>query len=131
MYEIPGFQISARLGSLAEKAKKYRFVTLTADGVEPAGGPEDVILGVLQREGINPAVVSADPEVVPVMVSGVSMVEAGEAIDKGALVCSSNKGRAVTAATPGPYSGIALEAATRDGDVIPVLLCLNSYKAVK
>lgn len=121
MYEIPGFQISARLGTLAAQGHKYCFVKLTAGGLQPADTAGDVILGVLQREGI-------DTEAVPVMVSGVSMVEAGGAIAKGALVGSSTWGHAVTV-TSGAYSGIALEAATRAGDIIPVLLCLNSYKA--
>lgn len=132
MYEIPGFQISARLGPLGAQARKYRFVKLTADGVEPADNPaEDVILGVLQRDGIVPEDTAA--EVVPVMVSGVSMVEANEAIAKGALVGPSIRGKAITviseSVTSGTYSGIALEAATKDGDVIPVLLCPNSYRA--
>lgn len=119
MYEIPGCQISARLKEAQEN--KYRFVKLTADGVELATAASDVVLGVLQREGIA-------TEVVPVMENGISMVEASAAIAKAALVGPTTGGKAVTVAS-GAYSGIALEAATAAGDIIPVLLRPNATKA--
>lgn len=119
MYEIPGCQISARLKEAQEN--KYRFVKLTADGVELATAASDVVLGVLQREGVA-------TEVVPVMENGISMVEASAAIAKAALVGPTTGGKAVTVAS-GAYSGIALEAATAAGDIIPVLLRLNATKA--
>ena len=119
MYEIPGCQISARLKDAQEN--KYRFVKLTADGVELATAASDVVLGVLQREGIA-------TEVVPVMESGISMVEASAAIAKAALVGPTTGGHAGPVAS-GAYSGSALAAAPAAGEIIPVLLRLNAAKA--
>lgn len=119
MYEIPGAQISVRLKEAQEN--KYRFVKLTEDGCELSTSGDDVVLGVLQREGIA-------TEVVPVMTCGISMVEASAAIDKAALVGPTTGGKAV-AVESGAYSGIALEAATAAGDIIPVLIRPNSTKA--
>lgn len=119
MYEIPGAQISVRLKEAQEN--KYRFVKLTDDGCELATAASDVVLGVLQREGIA-------TEVVPVMTCGISMVEASAAINKSALVGPTADGKAVAVAS-GAYSGIALEAAGAAGDIIPVLVRPNSTKA--
>ena len=119
MYEIPGKQVSVSLQAAQET--KYRFVKLTADGAALATAATDVVLGVLQRAG-------RAGECVPVMVDGISMVEASAAIAKAALVGPTTAGKAVTVAS-GAYSGIALEAAPAAGDIIPVLVRPNATKA--
>jgi hypothetical protein len=111
MYEVPGFCISVKAD--AAVATKHVFMKATATGMAAATAITDPILGVVQREGIL-------GEVLPVMTSGVSMVVASDAIAKGAIVAPAADGKAVTAT--GPYCGIALEAATAAGDIIPVLL---------
>lgn len=119
MYEVPGRQISVRLKEA--QTGKYLFMKYGADGAELATAATDTVIGVLQREGIA-------TEVVPVMENGISMVEASAAIAKGALVGPTTGGKAVTV-SDGAYSGIAMEAATAAGDIIPVLLRCNAYKA--
>ena len=111
MYEIPGFTFSAKTAAAQES--KYVFVKMTAGGLAPATALTDVVVGVVQRSGIA-------TEALPVMQSGVSMVVASAAIAKGAPVGPTAGGKAVTSAAQ--FCGVALEAATAAGDIIPVLL---------
>ena len=115
MYEIPGFTFSAK--TAAAQDSKYVFVKMTATGLAPATALTDAVVGVVQRKGIA-------SEVLPVMANGISMVEASAAITKGALVGPTTGGKAVTSTTQ--YCGIALEAAAKAGDIIPVLLTLGA-----
>ena len=118
MYEIPGYSFSAK--TVAAQTTKYVFVKMTDAGIAPATAVADAVVGVVQREGIA-------GEVLPVMHSGISMVVASAAIAKGAKVIPAADGRAATAA--GACNGIALEAATAAGDIIPVLLVNGSATA--
>ena len=115
MYEIPGFTFSAK--TAAAQDSKYVFVKMTATGLAPATALTDAVVGVVQRKGIT-------SEALPVMANGISMVVASADIAKGALVGPTTGGRAVTSTTQ--YCGIALEAAAKAGDIIPVLLTLGA-----
>lgn len=111
MYQVPGFCFSATAPAAMEE--KYIFVQMTSDGIEAATSDTDIIVGVLQRTGIA-------GEVLPVMHDGIAMVIASAAIAKGATVTATTNGYAVT--STGEYVGVAMEAATAAGDIIPVLL---------
>jgi hypothetical protein len=118
VFEIPGFMFSAK--TVAEQDMKYVFVKMSADGVAPATSATDAVIGVAQRKGIA-------TEALPIMASGISMMVAGGKIAKGAKVAPGTDGKAVTATDA--YCGVALEAATADGDVLPVLLMLGAGAA--
>lgn len=111
MYEVPGFTFTAT--TAAKQSDKFVFVKMTSTGIAPATAITDAIVGVVQREG------NAN-EALPVMHTGISMVVASAKIAKGAKVVPTDGGQAVTATAP--YCGVALEAASAAGDVIPVLL---------
>lgn len=97
-------------------ALQYRFVTMASDGqIDPTGtglGAD----GVLQND---PA---AAGRAATVAISGVSKVEAGGAITKGANVSSDSTGRAITATSGHRVLGVAQETVTTAGQILPVLL---------
>ena len=102
-----------------------RFVQLTATGVATATAATQKIYGVHQAD-----VDAALGETVPVVVSGVAKVVASAPISIGAYVTATTGGKAVTTTTAGQVvRGIALTAATADGDLIEVLLTYFHHKA--
>lgn len=118
MYEVPGFAFTAT--TAAAQTDKYVFVKMTADGLAPATALTDTVVGVVQRKGIA-------TEALPVMNTGITMMVASAAIAKGAKVGPTAGGKAVT--SNAQFHGVALEAATAAGDIIPVLLMLGSGAA--
>ena len=60
-------------------------------------------------------------QAVKIMVDGITMAKASAAIAKGDHVAAAAAG-AVAKATTGKFCGIAMEAATAAGDIIPVLI---------
>ena len=63
-----------------------------------------------------------DGDCCDVVVTGIAKVRAGGAIALGAQVTATTDGKAVTAASGNRVAGVAIEAATGDGEIIPVLL---------
>lgn len=96
--------------------KQYYFVSLASDGqVDPTGDGASAE-GVLQNDP------SAAGQPATVAIDGISIVVAGAAIARGALVASGSAGKAKTAASGNRVLGIAMEAASADGDWISVSL---------
>lgn len=112
MYEVPGMCISVK--SVNEVKGKYQAVKMTAEGAVVATAAADEVLGFIQRE-------AKAGEVAQIMVDGITMAKASAAIAKGDHVAAAAEG-AVAKTTAGKFCGIALEAATAAGDIIPVLI---------
>ena len=97
-------------------SKQYYFVSMAADGqVDPTGDG-------LSAEGVLQDAPSAAGYPASIAIAGITKVVAGAAITRGDLVASGSAGKAKTATSGNRVLGIALEAATNDGDVISVLL---------
>jgi hypothetical protein len=111
MYEDPGKCISLKSTNIM--ASKYLAVAMSGDEIVLATSAADVVVGFVQREGIA-------HETLPVMVNGITMAIAGAAIAAGSPICPTTGGKVVTAA--GKFCGIALEAASKADDIIPVLI---------
>lgn len=105
----------------SEANSLYRFCKLSSGtaAINDTSGGE--CIGVL----INKPIAG---EAAAIQYSGVATVRAGAAITAGVKVMSNNAGKVVTATTTLVAQGIALTAATNDGDMIEVLLGLNGYK---
>lgn len=112
MYEVPGNCISVK--SLNEVKGKYQAVKMTAEGAVVASAASDEVLGFIQRE-------AKAGEIAQIMVDGITMAKANAAIAKGDHVAAAANGN-VAKVTSGKFCGIALEAATTAGDIIPVLI---------
>jgi len=97
---------------------KYLAVKMSGREIVLATSAADVIVGFVQREGIA-------TEVLPVMVNGITMAKAGALIAAGSPICPTTGGKVITAA--GKFCGIALEAASADGDIIPVLITQGGF----
>jgi hypothetical protein len=87
-----------------------RFVTATG---HYAAGPDDAVIGATRS-------IAAPGENVAVDVLGTTVVEAGGAVAIGHAVGSDANGKAVAGADIA--LGVALEAASADGDLIEILL---------
>ena len=113
-YEIPGQRIS--FTATADMPKRWVFVRMgtAANSFAVATAAGDLPVGVLQADG-------RIDQSLPVMINGVSMVEAGGAIPVGSPVIPGANGLAVVGTVANRW-GIALEAAGAAGDIIPVLL---------
>jgi hypothetical protein len=112
---------AAPTGGSAAAGFQYRFVKVT--GAHECGlytGDEgDIVVGVLQNKPQIPG------QAATVAVLGISLVEADGAIEAGATVGVGTYGRA----TSGGDLGIAIHAADEAGQLIPVLLRLNTTAA--
>ena len=103
----------------------FRFVKLTSTGIAAATAGTDKIAGVMSQDTD-----AAAGDTAPYTVVGVAKVEASAAIAIGAYVTATTAGKAVTTVTAGDVvRGIALEAATADGDLINVMLTYFHHKA--
>lgn len=110
-YENPGKCIT--LIATAAITAKYTAVKMSGSEIVLATAASDVIVGFVQREGIA-------AEALPVMINGITMAVAGAAIAAGTPICPTTGGAVITAS--GKFCGIALEAATVAGEIIPVLI---------
>ena len=73
--------------------------------------------------GISGEVATGSGQTLDVHIAGIADVEAGAAVTRGQAVTTDADGKAKTTAATGNFVvGIALEAATAAGDIIPVLL---------
>jgi hypothetical protein len=101
-------------GASAVAGFQYRFVEIT--GPHRCGLlDEGVPVGVLQNKP------QVDGQAATVAIAGISLVEAGEAIEAGDAVGADATGRA----TSGGTLGLAIHPADEEGQLIPVLLRLS------
>jgi len=113
-YEVPLHRPPVGNAAADLSGKQFYCVKMTSSGVNLSGDTE-AILGVLQNKPE-----SGKPCEVETL--GTTRAVAGAAITKGANIASGTGGK-IRAATTGDYiSGIALEAAAADGDIIPITL---------
>lgn len=98
-----------------QSGNQYRFMELAAAGISVQDTAGAACLGVLQTK-------PEAGQIGEVGVAGVSKVEAGAVVVRGANVMSDASGRAITATATNFSQGIALEAATAAGKLIAVLL---------
>lgn len=110
--------------ALADAAiSAHRFVKLTSTGVATATTGTDKIYGVHGGD-----VAAASGGTIPVVVLGTAIVTASTAISKLAYVTATTNGKAVTTTSSGDtVRGIALQAASADGDLIEILLTYFKY----
>ena len=113
-YEIPGYSFTLPAGEDWAN-KQFRFGVLDNTGAVDVATDGAWVVGVVQN---TPSVARA----ATVMNTGVSMVEAGEAIAIGDAIASDSLGRAKTSATGDVIVGRALEAAAAAGEFVAVLL---------
>lgn len=74
-------------------------------------------------KALGVSVTDADSgEVLPVMVIGIALVEAGGSISVGGAVASDSNGKAITATSSETINGYALDSAVASGDIIRVKL---------
>ncbi len=98
-------------------AKQFLFMEVDSNGqIDATNATTDPTIGVLQDK---PAAQGRSGSVATV---GISKVVAGAAVAAGAKVMPSAAGKAITYTTSNHCAGLALEAASADGDVIRVLL---------
>lgn len=95
-------------------SSQFLFIVPTS-GKAAVAGDGVAAIGVLQN---NPPSGGA----AQVAYAGVTKVKASAAISVGAKIASTAAGKAVTAASGKHAVGIALAAASADGDIIPMLL---------
>lgn len=114
-----GLQVPGLLAGENLAAKQFYFVKLasTAGEVVVCNATTDVALGVLQNA-------PADGEPAEVRAVGVTKVVCGStAVTAGALVGWNAESQAnVRTATGSRFAGVAIEASSADGDIIPMLL---------
>ncbi len=105
----------------AGEGYKWRFMEpgTAAGEFDRCDTAEEIVLGVLQdapKAGFAGAI----------MQTGISKMEAGAAVTRGAQVTNDNVGRVVDAAGAGDMChGVALEGCANAGEIISVLLTLN------
>lgn len=110
------------LGETPNSGFQYRFVKIT--------GAKTVGLQTADDNGYTVGVLQNKPQIVgaaaTVAIRGISMVEAGAPISAGALVCAGTGGAAIPIIDGNSIAlGIAVEAATANTQIIPVLLQVN------
>lgn len=100
----------------ADKAAETAYVAVKVSGDHQfsVAGAEDAAIGILQ----HPA---KEGEASRIAVGGISFAVASTAINAGAYVKAAAEGK-ISAATGTAGFGIALDAATKTGDIISVLL---------
>lgn len=97
--------------------KQYYAMYVSAANTVTIAGANAKVVGVLQNTP------DAANETAVVRVCGTTKVVAGEAIAAGKYVTSTSAGKAEVADAAGEHCfGVALEAATADGDIIEILL---------
>ena len=112
-----GPEVSVTLGGTVVK---YALVKLASGlGVVTGGvaSEDNTLVGVAQESGVSGDTVSVRA-IIPGTVSDIIV---GAAITKGARVFSAASGKGSPTATSLTSAGIALEASTADGDIIPVM----------
>ena len=106
--------------TLGGTVAKYALVKLVSGlGVVTGGvaSEDNALIGVAQESGVS----GDDITVRPIIPGTVSDVLVGGAISLGARVFTAASGKGSATATSLTSAGIALEASTADGDIIPVI----------
>jgi hypothetical protein len=98
-----------------QSGNQYKFMKLGADGIDVQDSSGAACVGVLQTK-------PADGTMGAVAISGISKMVAGAALTRGAAVQSDAQGRAIAAVSGGYPQGVAVEAASAAGEIVPVLL---------
>jgi predicted RecA/RadA family phage recombinase len=121
-YEVPGLLLPFPAGADFSAGAQFRFCDLnsSAQVVNPTNHGK--ALGVRQNR-------PQSGKAATVMLSGISIVEAGAAITAGAYVETNATGQVVTAASGSAIVGRALETCTASGQQIAVLLILQTTLA--
>lgn len=116
-YEQSLMNVTAKAGSAINKYYFMELSTSVEGQVDEANAATDKAYGVSQQSA------DAAGDSVDVMITGITKVVAGAAISLGDYVGPSSAGKAVTKSVPGQRArGIALQAASADGDIISILL---------
>lgn len=111
-------------GTAGSAVSIYRFIALAADGKYDHVGTADTG----RPDSVSCEAAAADGDTfahAPVSQPAIAKVEAGAAISVGDLVASDASGKAKTAAAAAAgnhVAGVALTAASADGEIIEVLL---------
>ena len=116
-YEIPGQTVPMTAAADLSSKQFYVVYGSAANSVNVAtDNTAHVPLGILQNE-------PESGQAAAVCINGVSKAVAGDAVSAGALLTFDSEGRVVTASGTGIYTvGVALQAASAAGEVIPVLI---------
>lgn len=114
-YEIPGQTVSFEAAADLSGNQFYGVKLTAAHTVNVAGNGEKIV-GVLQNK---PA---AAGNAATVVLDGITKAVAGAAISVGDEVSLDANGKFVTAAIGDTVAGVAVDAASADGDVISVVL---------
>ncbi len=96
-------------------SSQHLFVTSDASGDAVVAGAGVRVVGVLDNDPTS-------GQAAGVAIEGVTKVIAGAAVAAGADVASSAAGKAITSTSGDYIAGVALQAATADGDLIAVRL---------
>lgn len=122
-YEMRGMCIS--LKASAKNDVRYAPVKISAADTFAVAGTADAadVIGFVQTQGV------AD-EACPVMVNGVTFAVASAAITAGARVTAVDGGKVATATAKAASCGRALNAATKAGDVISVLIMCQAADTI-
>lgn len=108
-------------GADLSSGKQYKFMDLASDGqIDPVGTAGAKAVGVLQNK---PA---AAGRAATVAVGGVTKIELAATLNAGAEVMSNTAGEAIAVTATSRSHGTILEGGV-DGDIVPMLLHLNSY----
>lgn len=121
-YGMQGVQTITGEAGVDLSAKQYYFASLASDGQFDPTGDGARVDGVIYSWSAAP---SAAGRPFTLAIAGVVNVVAGAAVTKGDLVASDASGKVVTAAQNDEIAGIAMETASGDGSVIPILLKLS------
>ena len=110
-------------------ASPYRLVYISAADtvtrVTDRSAPAQRSIGILTDQ-----VGAASGDAVSVQMGGIAKLEAGAAISAGAAVCTESDGKGVATTTAADFCvGIALEAASGDGDIFSVAMLPHTYTA--
>jgi hypothetical protein len=121
-YGIEGFDLGTVVAGADLSALQHTAVLVGSSGfvTAGAGAPAD---GFLQND-------PASGEIANVRITGVSKAVAGAAVAQGAEVTVGTTGKIITATSGDNIIGRALEAASADLDIIPVLISKQGIKPV-
>ena len=108
-YEIPGLRFSLPAGA---EVKQHRFVSVTTGSKGIMATAATAVIGVSMNE------VKADQ--VLEVADGIVIVEAGGAIAEGAVVYADAAGKATATKGTSNPAGVAITAASADGELVTV-----------
>ena len=114
-YELHGEKLGTQVAAANLTTHQYKIVKIDTNAKIALAVDGDPAIGVLQNKPNS-------DQAAEVAVSGVTKVIAGAAVAKGDLVASDANGKLKTAATGDYIIGLALEAASADGNIITIYL---------